>query len=39
MKLHGWPEQDSPNQKLVNNEVAGKLWDVSEALTSLEFKV
>jgi NAD(P)-dependent dehydrogenase (short-subunit alcohol dehydrogenase family) len=39
MKLHGWPEQDSPNKKLVNNEVASKLWDVSEALTSLEFKV
>ena len=39
MKLHGWPVPDSPNKKLVNNEVAGKLWDVSEALTSLEFKV
>jgi len=39
MKLHGWPEPDSPNKKLVNNEVAGKLWDVSEALTRLEFRV
>jgi NAD(P)-dependent dehydrogenase (short-subunit alcohol dehydrogenase family) len=39
MKLHGWPVPDSPNKKLVNNEVAGKLWDVSEALTSLEFTV
>ena len=39
MKLHGWPEPDSPNKKLVNNEVAGKLWDVSEALTSIEFGV
>ena len=39
MKLHGWPVPDSPNKKLVNNEVAGKLWNVSEALTSLEFKV
>jgi hypothetical protein len=39
MKLHGWPVPDSPNKKLVNNEVAGKLWKVSEALTSLEFKV
>jgi len=39
MKLHGWPVPDSPNKKLVNNEVAGKLWNVSEALTSVEFKV
>ncbi len=39
MKLHGWPVPDSPNKKLVNNEVAGKLWNVSEALTSLKFKV
>ena len=39
MKLHGWPKQESPNKKLVNNEVAGKLWDVSEDLTSLEFTV
>jgi len=39
MKLHGWPEPDSPNKKLVNNEVAGELWNVSEALTSIEFRV
>ena len=39
MKMHGWPAPDTPSKKRVNNEVAGRLWDVSEALTSLEFKV
>ncbi|MCD4709213.1 MAG: SDR family NAD(P)-dependent oxidoreductase [Bacteroidales bacterium] len=39
MKLRGWPVVDSPSQKLVTDEVAGKLWNVSEALTGIEFRV
>lgn len=39
MKLRGWPVVDSPSQKLVTDEVAGKLWDVSESLTGIEFGV
>jgi len=39
MKLHGWPVPDSPSKKLVNNEVARRLWEVSESLTGIEFRV
>jgi len=39
MKMQGWPVLDSPSKKLVNNEVSGRLWEVSEALTNLKFKV
>lgn len=39
LKMHGWPAPDIPNKKLVNNEVAKKLWEVSESLTGLDFKV
>ena len=39
LKMQGWPVQDSPSKKLVNNETADRLWVVSEALTGLEFKV
>ena len=39
MKLHGWPGQESPSKKLVNDEVAGRLWELSESLTGLEFPV
>jgi NAD(P)-dependent dehydrogenase (short-subunit alcohol dehydrogenase family) len=39
LKMQGWPVQDSPSKKLVNNETADRLWGVSEALTGLEFKV
>lgn len=38
-KIRGWPVLDSPSQKLVTDEVAGKLWDVSESLTGKEFRV
>lgn len=33
MHLLGWPAQDTPNKKRVNDEVAEKLWKVSEQLT------
>ena len=39
LKLCGGPVADSPSNKLLNDKVAGKLWDVSESLTGLEFKV
>ncbi|MCK4879019.1 MAG: SDR family NAD(P)-dependent oxidoreductase [Bacteroidales bacterium] len=39
LKMHGWPVLDSPSQKLVTGEVAGKLWDVSESLTGIEFRI
>jgi len=39
MKLHGWPVQESPSKKLVTREAAGRLWEVSEALTSVDFRV
>ncbi|MEA3461330.1 MAG: oxidoreductase [Bacteroidota bacterium] len=38
-KLRGRPVSDSPSKKLLNDEVAGKLWDVSESLCGLEFRV
>ena len=39
LKMQGWPVVDYPNKKLVTNEVAAQLWEVSEALTSMEFRV
>lgn len=39
MKMHGWPAPDIPNQKLVNREVAGRLWELSESLTGLKFEI
>jgi len=39
MKLHGWPVQDSPSKKLLKSEVAGRLWEVSESLTGIEFGI
>lgn len=39
MKLHGWPVPDSPSGKLVNDDHARRLWEVSESLTGLEFRV
>lgn len=39
LKLKGWPVPDSPSKKLVNPEVARKLWEVSESLTGIEFRV
>lgn len=37
-KLHGFPSPDSPRGKLVNDEVAARLWKVSESLTGLKFR-
>ncbi len=39
LKLHGSPVLDSPSKKLVNNEVAGQLWELSESLTRTEFRI
>jgi NAD(P)-dependent dehydrogenase (short-subunit alcohol dehydrogenase family) len=39
LNLHGWPEQDTPSQKLLNDEVAGELWDISEKLCGVGFVV
>jgi NAD(P)-dependent dehydrogenase (short-subunit alcohol dehydrogenase family) len=39
LKLRGAPEPDSTSKKLINDEVAGRLWDVSESLCGLEFRV
>jgi NAD(P)-dependent dehydrogenase (short-subunit alcohol dehydrogenase family) len=38
MRMRGWPSQDSPSNKLLNNAVAARLWEVSEYLTGLEFR-
>ena len=39
LKLHGSPVLDSPSKKLVNNEIACKLWELSESLTGREFTI
>jgi hypothetical protein len=39
MKMRGWPEKELPGNKLLNDEVAGRLWEVSESLTGLEFSI
>jgi len=39
LKLRGTPVPDSPSKKRINDEVAGRLWDVSESLCGLEFRV
>lgn len=39
MKLHGWPKPDIPSKKLVNDEVARRLWEVSESLTGIQFRI
>ena len=39
LKLRGTPVRDLPNKKSINDVVAGKLWDVSEALCGLEFRI
>ena len=38
MRMRGWPSQDSPSNKLLNDAVAARLWEVSESLTGLEFR-
>ena len=39
LKLRGWPAPDTPSPSLVNSEVAGKLWKVSEELTGTKFSI
>ena len=39
MKLRGWPVPETPSPSLVNSDVAGKLWKVSEELTGTDFSV
>ena len=39
MKMKGWPAPDKPNPKRVTDEIAGRLWEVSEELTGLSFPV
>ena len=39
LKLHGWPKQDFPDRKLVTDNAAGELWDISETLTGIGFTV
>ena len=38
LRLHGFPAPDIPHGKLVNDEVAERLWEVSESLTGVEFR-
>lgn len=39
LKLQGSPVPDSPSKKRVNDEVAGRLWELSEKLTGTEFRI
>lgn len=39
LKLRGSPVRYSPGKKLISDEVADRLWTVSESLCGLEFKV
>jgi NAD(P)-dependent dehydrogenase (short-subunit alcohol dehydrogenase family) len=39
LKMHGWPAPDTPSRKLVTSEVAGRLWELSESLTGIEFSI
>jgi NAD(P)-dependent dehydrogenase (short-subunit alcohol dehydrogenase family) len=39
LKMQGSPVPDSPSNLLVNNEVAGQLWELSESLTRTEFRI
>jgi len=39
MRMHGWPAPDYPSKKLVNNEIAGQLWELSESLTGTKFRI
>lgn len=38
-KLHGWPKQDSPSSRRVKDEPARRLWEISESLTGIKFRV
>ncbi len=37
MRMKGWPAPDRPNPKRMDDEVAGKLWVLSELLTGVKF--
>lgn len=39
MRLSGWPKPDTPSSSRVNDEVARKLWKLSEKLTRVDFEV
>lgn len=39
MRLSGWPTPDKPSSSRVNDEVARKLWELSEKLSGVEFVV
>jgi len=39
LKLHGWPVPESPGRKGLNDQVARRLWEVSESLTGIDFRV
>jgi NAD(P)-dependent dehydrogenase (short-subunit alcohol dehydrogenase family) len=39
LKLRGSPVPDTPGKKRITDEAAGRLWDVSESLCGLKFKV
>lgn len=38
MRMRGWPKQDKPSSKLLDDQVSGRLWEVSESLTGVEFR-
>jgi hypothetical protein len=37
MNLKGWPVKDTPDPKRVKDDVARKLWELSESLTGQNF--
>jgi hypothetical protein len=39
LKLQGWPVQDFPKKNLITNELAEKLWALSEKMTGIEFRI
>ena len=39
MRMKGYPQRDYPKKGLVNPETAKKLWDVSEEMTGLKYKI
>lgn len=38
-KMHGYPARELPGETLVNDELARRLWEISESLTGIEFRV
>lgn len=39
LRLHGEPVPEEPGRKVQNDALAGRLWEVSEALTGITFRV